>query len=182
MNTKRIPTLDGLRAAAISIVIASHIDQHQSMALSRIGHMGVMIFFALSGYLITARLLDEYAANGRISLRNFYLRRAFRILPPALTYIAILSILAAAGLVVCNAAAIRGALLFYVNYMDVGDTGHRVGHFWSLSVEEHFYLLWPLALITFGVSKGWRTALMLTAGRRVARARSSPQHPCRYIS
>ncbi|MDR5726730.1 MAG: acyltransferase [Terriglobia bacterium] len=158
----RIPTLDGLRAVAISIVITSHIAW-QNTALGRLGHLGVLIFFALSGYLITARLLDEYAANGRISLRNFYLRRAFRILPPALTYLSIVSLLAAVGLVVCNAAAIRGALLFYVNYIDVGDTGHRVGHFWSLSVEEHFYMLWPIALITFGVSKGWRTALMLTA-------------------
>jgi peptidoglycan/LPS O-acetylase OafA/YrhL len=134
---ERIQTRDGPRALAISLVIVSHIAP-QGTALGRIGHMGVMIFFALSGYLITSRLLDEFRKRGRISLSEFYLRRAFRILPPALTYSSVVAILAATGLVVCNAAAIRGALLFYANYIDVGDTGHRVGHFWSLSVEEHF--------------------------------------------
>lgn len=149
----RIPTLDGLRAVAILIVIASH-SAHTGI-LSQIGHMGVMIFFALSGYLITTRLLDEYRKRGRISLRDFYLRRAFRILPPALTYLTVVAVLAALGLIACNGSAIWAALLFYINYLN--DPGY-VGHFWSLSVEEHFYLFWPGLLVLFGVLGGWRTA------------------------
>jgi peptidoglycan/LPS O-acetylase OafA/YrhL len=95
-----------------------------------------MIFFALSGFLITTRLLEEYRKNGRISLRDFYLRRAFRILPPALLYLAVLSVLVALGVVICSSQMIVGALFFYANYVDpVGDLGWRAGHFWSLSME-----------------------------------------------
>lgn len=167
-QVKRIPTLDGLRAVAILIVMVSHAF-HDNPSLV-IGRMGVLIFFALSGYLITTRLLSEYAKTGSISLRDFYLRRAFRILPPAVTYLAVLALLTALAIVVCSASTIWGALLFCVNYMRLDDMSWRAGHFWSLSVEEHFYLLWPLALITFGVSRGRRTALVLTAGIVVWRA------------
>jgi peptidoglycan/LPS O-acetylase OafA/YrhL len=123
--------------------------------------MGVLIFFALSGYLITSRLLIEYRSNGVISLRNFYVRRAFRILPPALVYLGTLALLGALGLVVCSGPIIRSALFFYTNYIDIVQTGWRAGHFWSLSVEEHFYLLWPCLLMAFGVLTGWRTAVAL---------------------
>jgi peptidoglycan/LPS O-acetylase OafA/YrhL len=163
MNQKgHIPTLDGLRAVAIILVMICHASQDDPK-LSGLGHMGVMIFFALSGFLITTRLLDEYRLKGRISLRNFYLRRAFRILPPALVYLALVSALSAAGIIICSGAAIRAALFFYANYIDGGDRHWRVIHFWSLSVEEHFYLLWPALLIGFGVSRGWKTAIGLAA-------------------
>jgi peptidoglycan/LPS O-acetylase OafA/YrhL len=162
MIDRRIPTLDGMRAIAILIVVSAHASHLRF--INGLGHMGVMIFFALSGYLITSRLLDEYRTNGRISLRDFYLRRAFRILPPAVTYLAVVGLLTALGVVICNVSAIWGALLFYVNYQDVAGmagTAWRVGHFWSLSVEEHFYLIWPSLLIFFGVLAGWRTAAAL---------------------
>lgn len=157
-NSGRIPTLDGLRAVAIAIVVADHAHHEGKIAL--LGSMGVLLFFALSGYLITTRLLAEHAKTGTVSLRNFYLRRAFRILPPAVMYLAVLSVLVALGVAVCSTSMIAGALFFYANYLNpVGDLGWRAGHFWSLSVEEHFYLLWPLMLITWGVTRGWRTAL-----------------------
>jgi peptidoglycan/LPS O-acetylase OafA/YrhL len=159
-QSDRIPTLDGLRAVAILIVIASHVF-HSNPKVAALGHMGVLIFFALSGYLITARLLVEYRSSGRISLRDFYLRRAFRILPPALVYLGVLALLSTLGLVICSGPAIRSALFFYTNYIDVGLNGWRAGHFWSLSVEEHFYLLWPGLLLAFGVCTGWRTAVAL---------------------
>jgi peptidoglycan/LPS O-acetylase OafA/YrhL len=158
----RIPTLDGLRAVAILVVMLSHAN-HGDERIAQLGHMGVLIFFALSGYLITTRLLAEYQSTGRVSLRDFYLRRAFRILPPAVTYLAILWLLTLTGIVVCSASAIRAALFFYVNYIDVGDLGWRAGHFWSLSVEEHFYALWPLLLLGFGVVRGARTAIAAAA-------------------
>ena len=162
MTQGRIPTLDGLRAVAILLVLASH--TMAAAAVGRLGHVGVLIFFALSGYLITSRLLDEYRKTGAISLRDFYLRRAFRILPPAIVFLAVMGILASLGFIVCTSAALRAALLFYINYnfvSDFGGPGWRVGHFWSLSVEEHFYLFWPCLLIGFGIARGWRQAGLL---------------------
>ncbi len=125
-----------------------------------LGHVGVLIFFALSGYLITTRLVIEYQTNGHISLRDFYIRRAFRILPPGLTYLGILSILSALGIAACSPQVIRSAIFFYTNYINVG-RGWYAGHFWSLSVEEHFYLFWPCLLIGFGVLTSWRIAIAL---------------------
>ena len=82
-----IPTLDGLRAVARVMVISSHlVNRNEMSGLGRLRHVGVLIFFALSGYLITDRLLAEYRMAGTISLRNFYIRRAFRILPPAIVF------------------------------------------------------------------------------------------------
>jgi peptidoglycan/LPS O-acetylase OafA/YrhL len=154
-----IPTLDGLRAIAILLVIVSHTTDYRiHPRIASTGFVGVLIFFALSGYLITSRLLGEYAREGRIALRNFYVRRVFRILPPAIFYLSAVWILTVTGVVTCSWSAIRSALLFYINYTDVGDLGWRVRHFWSLSVEEHFYIFWPMLLILFGVRKGWRTA------------------------
>jgi peptidoglycan/LPS O-acetylase OafA/YrhL len=168
MTRGRIPTLDGLRAVAILMVITSHATKGRIQAL---GRTGVLLFFALSGYLITTRLIDEYRKSGHISLSNFYLRRIFRIIPPALVYLAVLAVASAIGIVICTDKPILAAMFFYVNYIDPADhLGFRAGHFWSLSVEEHFYLLWPLALITFGVAKGWRTALTLICGVIVWRA------------
>jgi len=155
----RIRTLDGLRAVAIFLVIASHsIDHGKFPALALGGIAGVMIFFALSGYLITTRLLDEYERTGQISLRDFYLRRAFRILPSAVTFLSVVWILSGLAIVKCDGRSLLSALLFFANYMDLREMAWRVGHFWSLSVEEHFYLIWPFLLIVFGVRKGWRTA------------------------
>ncbi|MBT9331826.1 acyltransferase family protein [Paracidobacterium acidisoli] len=157
-----IPTLDGLRAVSIILVIVSHcVNPKTSHRLVEMGHVGVLMFFALSGFLITTRLLQEYTAAGRISLRNFYVRRIFRILPPSLFYLGVISILAASGLIQCSWRAIRSALFLYTNYAQYGDMGWKIGHFWSLSVEEHFYLFWPALLILFGVRRGQKTAAAL---------------------
>lgn len=161
-----IPTLDGLRALAIGLVISSHaLDPLRHPILAN-GYVGVLVFFALSGYLITTQLISEYDATGGISIRKFYERRAFRILPAALVYLAVLSVLASTGVIVCEWPSIRAALFFYANYAD-----HRwaVSHFWSLSVEEHFYLLWPALLVAFGVRRGWRTALIASVAVGVLR-------------
>jgi peptidoglycan/LPS O-acetylase OafA/YrhL len=140
------------------VIFAHTTDHHIHPRIVRTGFVGVAIFFALSGYLITSRLLEEYESDGRISLRNFYVRRAFRILPPAVFYLTTVWVLTLTGVIICSWSAIRSALLFYINYTNVDDLAWRVGHFWTLSVEEHFYFLWPALLILFGVRKGWRTA------------------------
>lgn len=103
--------------------------------------LGVKIFFVISGYLITTILLREHARTDTISLREFYIRRAYRILPAALAFMLITFVIYWRDLHWYNLAA----ALFYVANFDI----HRpwiYGHLWSLSIEEQFYLLWPSVL------------------------------------
>jgi peptidoglycan/LPS O-acetylase OafA/YrhL len=151
-----LPTLDGWRAIAISLVLASHAfignsaDSFVNQLTFRAGTFGVMLFFAISGYLICTRLLIEEETHGYISLRTFYIRRVFRILPPAYFYLATVAILGAlfAGAVVVQRSDLFRAALFYSNYVETNSW--FTGHFWSLAMEEHFYLLWPPILFILG--------------------------------
>ena len=90
-----LPTLDGWRGVAILLVVCCHIRWPWAAAesLAPYGALGVHVFFALSGFLITTRLLEEYARSGDIAWGNFYIRRIFRILPPAFACLAILALL-----------------------------------------------------------------------------------------
>jgi len=153
-----LPTLDGWRAIAILAVILTHDSLHQWGIFStrwfyEYGLRGVDVFFAISGVLICTRLLAEEQKNGHISLHNFYIRRAFRILPPALVYLLCIALLGALGKIFVYPGEWWGALLFYRNYTSLlGHVGVNhlawfTGHFWSLSVEEHFYLLLPAILV-----------------------------------
>lgn len=144
----RNPALDGLRAVAVLAVIEHHAYWH---VLGIQGALGVDVFFVLSGFLITSILLREVHNSG-ICLRAFYLRRARRLYP------------ALCGLVVVLMAARwidwRGALnalLYLGDY--VGPSGF-LAHTWSLAVEEHFYLIWPL-LLPFVARMSRRDALIL---------------------
>lgn len=139
------PELDGIRGVAIAGVLL----QHSSLAPG--GHFGVVLFFVLSGYLITGLLAREYDTAGRVSLRAFYLRRAARLAPALLVALAGLTLalfavhgaahvgryLAAAGLYVSNI----GIRLFGL------DGFIPVNWSWSLAMEEQFYLLWPPLLV-----------------------------------
>jgi peptidoglycan/LPS O-acetylase OafA/YrhL len=171
----QIPTLDGWRAVAILLVLMAHsgasifgdrglLPNAQLAMASSKGGFGVSIFFAISGFLITARLLDEQRSSGRISLSSFYLRRAFRILPAAMTCLAITSLFGAIGAIEVGWREVVGAALFFRNYMPKQPDIYTE-HFWSLSVEEHFYALWPLLLILFtrgGWARTWVVACALT--------------------
>jgi peptidoglycan/LPS O-acetylase OafA/YrhL len=131
------------------------------------GGFGVSIFFGLSGLLVCRRLVDELEVNNRISIRGFYIRRAFRILPPAWAYLAVLAILAVVGLMPRDWPGIRASLLVYRNYIDIPEhaavTGYYTSHFWSLAVEEHFYLFFPLLLILVGPRRAcWVFPLLAT--------------------
>ena len=138
--TTRIPSLDGLRAVSISIVILGHLLGGTGLT-GQFATFGVQVFFVISGYLITRLLQQERERNGRISLAAFYRRRCFRIFPAAYTYIAIIAILSPSS---------RRGLFYAVTYLT---SYHATSmpmlftHLWSLSVEEQFYLLWPLALV-----------------------------------
>ncbi len=116
------------------------------------GGFGVTVFFFLSGYLITTLLRREYESTGRINLRHFYLRRACRILPPMYLVLAAIFVLGKAGIVPDNArwpgvlAQIVHVTNYYVLAEGDGSLVFATGLFWSLAVEEHFYLLFPLLL------------------------------------
>jgi peptidoglycan/LPS O-acetylase OafA/YrhL len=142
----RIPSFDGLRAISISLVVIGHwsaLRYHSDIA-GAFAHLGVRIFFVLSGYLITSLLLKEHARTSTIGLREFYVRRAYRILPAAFVFMLVVFAIYWRELRWYHMAA---AALYVVNF----DFAHPwfLGHLWSLSVEEQFYLLWP------GVLKKW---------------------------
>jgi peptidoglycan/LPS O-acetylase OafA/YrhL len=141
----RIPGLDGLRAISIILVLICHSRGLQPPPDSIVlkGKFGVYIFFVLSGYLITWILLEEENAKGSINPRAFYARRALRILPPALFYLACISILGLGGMLAIRPWDVVPCIFFFRN-LTMGAV--VTGHFWSLAIEEQFYLLWPLTL------------------------------------
>jgi peptidoglycan/LPS O-acetylase OafA/YrhL len=163
-----LPTLDGWRAVAISLVLFCHMRlPHNFLAgVSSYGAVGVDLFFAISGFLITFRLIEEFRISGKISLQAFYIRRFFRIIPPALTYLGCMALLGLLlKLVPMNFGQIAAAALFFRNYDSMGiERGWYTGHFWSLSVEEHFYLLWPGLLVWCGLNRGRFLAPLLACG------------------
>jgi len=164
---KRIPSLDGIRAISILMVIAVHTLQevNQTHSINSFWYafanatIGVYFFFVLSGFLITTLLLREHDKSGSIGLRGFYLRRAFRILPPIYFYIAVLVGLSWKWKIGISPANIWSALLFYSNYANADPTGRcwALLHFWSLGVEEQFYFLWPITLL-LALRRSRRTA------------------------
>jgi peptidoglycan/LPS O-acetylase OafA/YrhL len=156
----RIPSLDGLRAFSISLVLLGHLLGTRGFPLTDLGmlrvidiaNFGVRIFFVISGFLITGLLLQELKQTGRISLRHFYFRRVLRIFPAYYTFLLALAIASALGL----ARISEGAILRAASYTVDHDANRQwlVGHAWSLSVEEQFYILWPLALVALGLRRG----------------------------
>ncbi len=158
-----IPSLDGFRALSIGVVLLAH---------SGFGHLvpgglGVTIFFFLSGFLITTLMLREAAATGRLDVRAFYWRRLVRLYPPLLAVIFVAWLGTLAGLVPGGySLSGLGAHLFYIaNYYVLQGGGNiPAGTFslWSLAVEEHFYILYPLAFLVLVPLVGTRKpALML---------------------
>lgn len=162
------PALDGLRGVAILLVVGAH-------GLTRFeagGTIGVTVFFTLSGFLITALLLEERERRGRISLIDFYRRRLLRLLP-ALT-------LLVGVLVACSMTSIVGAaaaLLYVGNWIEVDTAGPGLGglaHTWSLAVEEQFYIIWPVVLIaTARLGRGALLAVALAGSMYAIVARAA---------
>jgi peptidoglycan/LPS O-acetylase OafA/YrhL len=149
----RIPSLDGLRALSIFLVLTLHSLQRLQFThyVSVIwigifnGATGVFIFFVISGYLITSLLLREHEKRGSISLRGFYFRRAMRILPPLYFYVGVLLLLGWIDRLAISKLDIVSALFFFHDYAP--SSMWSLEHFWSLSIEEQFYLIWPFLLI-----------------------------------
>jgi peptidoglycan/LPS O-acetylase OafA/YrhL len=116
------------------------------------------VFFVISGMLITRLLLVEHERDGGISLKNFYIRRTFRIVPAMWAYVAVITCLSVSGIIAVPRRDILHALTYIVNYFQEGRSWYLL-HMWSLSVEEQFYLLWPLVLCLGGPRTGRRVAL-----------------------
>lgn len=150
----RLAGLDGLRAIAIAAVLVFHLNA----AWLPGGFIGVDIFFVVSGFLITSLLVREEQRSGRIDLRGFWGRRARRLLPALFLVIPVSVLLARItqrDLVVGVGSQVLGALTFSFNWVQLAvgaDYFHATSpqlfmNFWSLAVEEQFYLLWPLAAL-----------------------------------
>ncbi len=161
----RIDWLDGWRTVAVGIVIASHLAHAYGWDDAPIpGKLGVYIFFAISGYIVTRILIVERDKTGRIDLAGFYRRRALRILPPLVLYLSVVTILFWPNLGTAS-GALR-SLLFTCNMaVGPGDCGWVFGHTWSLGFEEQFYLLMPFALV--GIA-GWRRGALFTLAAALA--------------
>ena len=144
LSNSHIPALDGLRAVAVFLVIISHFGFYMVP-----GAHGVMIFFVLSGFLITWLLLKENERTGTISLAGFYKRRTLRIFPAFYAYwLLMVGLLAGTGRAVLWPHA-WSALLYMSNYYSAinGDPSNGFSHTWSLAIEEQFYLLWPFVFL-----------------------------------
>ncbi|MEI7628232.1 MAG: acyltransferase [Bacteroidota bacterium] len=145
-SSNYVPFLDGLRGFAIAIVLIAHAGLDKLVP----GGFGVTVFFFISGYLITKLLIREVEDTGKINLQNFYLRRFFRLYPALIAFILLgcISIL----IIGCTVSAkdILSALFYFTNYyigwirQPVEDCSRILDITWSLSIEEHFYLFFPL--------------------------------------
>jgi peptidoglycan/LPS O-acetylase OafA/YrhL len=159
--SSRIPSLDGLRAISIMLVMASHLVYIESFPLpkmieplwlDRLGPLGVRVFFVISGFLISSLLFRELETNQSINLGKFYLRRMLRIFPPYYFFILVMIVLSRLDWVKLSGLDIIHALTYTINYYP--ERSWVIGHGWSLSVEEQFYLLWPAILLLAGKRRG----------------------------
>jgi peptidoglycan/LPS O-acetylase OafA/YrhL len=164
-TVRHVDALDGLRGVAVLGVLAFHLASldHEQGPLSA-GWLGVDVFFTLSGFLITSLLLRELHQGGRIDLRAFWRRRIRRLQPAALVAIAVIVLTAVwwapggtGGSVRAQAlSALGGVANWHQLWADrpyaAGANPSGFEHFWSLAVEEQFYLLWPLAIAGVGLA------------------------------
>jgi len=157
------PDIQGMRALAVGMVVIYHLYP----SLLPGGFAGVDVFFVISGFLITGHLLREYQQTGRIALVGFWGRRAKRLMPAAalvltVTWLASRLVLPATRLA-DTATQVRASALYYqnwqlarnaVDYLKADAAASPVQHFWSLSVEEQFYLGWPLLFLLAALAAG----------------------------
>ncbi|MGO9318415.1 MAG: acyltransferase family protein [Terracidiphilus sp.] len=167
-SSGHLPSLDGLRAFSIALVLLGHLNGTRGfwkldLGIGDYAHLGVVVFFVISGYLITRLLLLEYEKRARVSLWLFYARRALRLFPAAYAFIACVCLLSWAGVTHVQAADIWHAATYTMNYLP--NRSWPVGHLWSLSVEEQFYLIWPCTFVLLLPRRaGWIVAGVILFG------------------
>jgi peptidoglycan/LPS O-acetylase OafA/YrhL len=174
--TGRIPSLDGLRTISILLVIVSHLTiraahggpgRNLMLGLTENGRWGVSIFFVISGFLITTLLLRESDQFQRVSLERFYIRRAFRILPAFMGFVLIAFALASLGVISVDRTSFIHAFTMTSDYQHHPDW--YVGHIWSLSVEEQFYLIWPVLFVICSRKRLVQVAICVIAAEPLIR-------------
>jgi peptidoglycan/LPS O-acetylase OafA/YrhL len=147
-KTTYFPSLDGLRALSVFLVMFNHVHAHVPSWIY--GALGVDVFFVLSGFLITTLMLREKERTGEVSLRGFYTRRFFRIIPVYVFTILLYFVAVHAAHDSVKAeqlnAALPWLLTFFQEYRPAA-AGNILGHAWTLGIEEKFYIFWPLLLI-----------------------------------
>lgn len=170
-----IPTLNGWRALSILYVLLFHgtwiyfnpktglYANEKIWHITNQGGFGVFIFFGISGYLITTRLVEENNFFGNISIRAFYWRRIFRIIPILMVFLSVITALKFSGVIQISSTAILSSIFFFRNYIQDA-SGWYTAHFWSLSMEEHYYLIWPLLFFfIIRLKKPWLPMLFILA-------------------
>ena len=151
LQVNKFPSLDGIRAICITLVVFSHVCNAYQFAdgtrkiITSTGILGVQIFFVISGFLITTLLLKEKVNTGNISLRFFYLRRVLRIFPVVFLYLACLLLLNIIFHLHIPVKSFIGAALFLANLSYFQSSWYTL-HYWSLSIEEQYYLVFPFML------------------------------------
>jgi peptidoglycan/LPS O-acetylase OafA/YrhL len=152
---RNIPSLDGLRAISVVLVMLAHsrwflpkLITSTSVFESVVGNgtHGVAVFFIISGYLITTLLIREFNRDGTVSLKRFYFRRSMRIFPPFYVLLAVMGIFWAAHVIPEDWRSFVSSLTYTWAYYP-GAHGYFIAHTWSLSIEEQFYLFWPLMFV-----------------------------------
>lgn len=174
---RSIPSLDGLRAVSIGMVILTHLkgslpaswQQIPGLSLFADGERGVAFFFVISGFLITHLLLKELDKTGRIDLKRFYVRRSFRIFPAYYLYLGVIGLLWAVGIFQQHWGSYVSALTYTWNYYPSRE-GWFLGHCWSLCLEEQFYLIWPALLLLCGRRRSVSACLVILAVEPLIRA------------
>ncbi|HEY1336546.1 MAG TPA: acyltransferase [Bryobacteraceae bacterium] len=163
MEPNRILSLDGLRALSIGCVLFAHLAGTQGFLtqasvawLGDLGILGVRFFFVISGYLISTLLFEEERRKGQISIRSFYMRRTLRIFPAAYVFVLLITLASNWNWGAVTPSDLSHAVTYTMNFH--GARSWVVGHLWSLSTEEQFYLLWPAVVLWGGLLGAARTA------------------------
>lgn len=158
LQSKTIPGLDGFRMIAVMAVVLAHSGVGTLFFSARHGVAG---FFVLSGFLITWLLLKEYEQSGRVSLKDFYIRRSLRIFPAYYAFIVVSLVWDLSRGNDDIREVIFPALFYLINYHNAleGHSSSSLAHLWSLAVEEQFYLIWPAIFIVI-IKRGRNTAIV----------------------
>lgn len=166
-----VPSLNGLRALSIMIVLISHALLQLRIPESYFpfsGATGVDVFFVISGFLITLLLIREDTKSGSVSLKRFYLRRAWRIFPAYFFFLGVVAVLAYLHVLSVEPKEIVAAATYTSNIFNWASWDVR--HCWSLCVEEHFYLMWPFIFVHCGRTLAFRVAAVYALLTPVVRA------------
>ena len=155
LRAGNVPSLNGLRAVSVTVVILSHLYTQLGIPeefLPISSATAVDVFFVISGFLITLLLIREQDRHHQVSIRNFFIRRVFRIVPAYVAFLGVMYAVSLLGWTKLNPVQLLIALTYTSNIFVGGplDPGNDLRHTWSLCVEEHFYFVWPFLFVGLG--------------------------------